>query len=115
MATQTTYVIAGAGLAGAKAAQTLREHGYGGPLTLIGDEKSSLSGAASVSAPIMRITFGLKPDAFVGAFAYGLARGLGELDAVGLGVRCASDSVQRPGTQRSFPREVALDEFLAQA
>ena len=45
-------------------------------------------------------------DAFVGAFAYGLARGLEEIDAVGLGVRCASDSVQRPGTQRSFPRDV---------
>jgi 3-phenylpropionate/trans-cinnamate dioxygenase ferredoxin reductase component len=38
MATHSTYVIAGAGLAGAKAAQTLREHGYDGPLTLIGDE-----------------------------------------------------------------------------
>ena len=45
-------------------------------------------------------------DAFVGAFAYGLARGLDEIDAVRLGVRCASDSVQRPGTQRSFPRGV---------
>jgi 3-phenylpropionate/trans-cinnamate dioxygenase ferredoxin reductase component len=31
-------VIVGAGLAGAKAAQTLRERGYDGPLTLIGDE-----------------------------------------------------------------------------
>jgi ribokinase len=43
-------------------------------------------------------------DAFVGAFAYGLAKGLDELDAVRLGVRCASDSVQRSGTQSSFPR-----------
>jgi len=32
------YVIAGAGLAGAKAAQTLREEGYDGPVVLIGDE-----------------------------------------------------------------------------
>jgi 3-phenylpropionate/trans-cinnamate dioxygenase ferredoxin reductase component len=31
-------VIVGAGLAGAKAAQTLREEGYDGPLVLIGDE-----------------------------------------------------------------------------
>jgi 3-phenylpropionate/trans-cinnamate dioxygenase ferredoxin reductase component len=38
MPTHSTYVIAGAGLAGAKAAQTLREQGYDGPLTLIGDE-----------------------------------------------------------------------------
>ena len=44
-------------------------------------------------------------DAFVGAFAYGLAKGLDELDAVRLGVRCASDSVQRAGTQSSFPRD----------
>src|SRR5690348_7394347 len=45
-------------------------------------------------------------DAFVGAFAYGLARGLDEVAAVRWAVRCASDSVQRPGTQRSFPRDV---------
>jgi ribokinase len=54
-------------------------------------------------------------DAFVGAFAYGLARGLGELEAVRLGVRCASDSVQRPGTQRSFPRGDTLDALPADA
>jgi ribokinase len=50
-------------------------------------------------------------DAFVGAFAYGLARGLDEIDAVRLGVRCASDSVQRAGTQRSFPCGVGAGEF----
>ena len=33
----------------------------------------------------------------------GLALGLSELDAVRLGVACASDSVGRPGTQASFP------------
>ncbi len=32
------YVIAGASLAGAKAAETLREEGFGGPLVLIGEE-----------------------------------------------------------------------------
>ncbi len=42
-------------------------------------------------------------DAFVGAFAVGLALGLSELAAVHLGIRCASDSVTRPGTQASFP------------
>lgn len=41
-------------------------------------------------------------DAFVGAFAVGLALGLPEPAAVQLGVRCASDSVTRPGTQASF-------------
>jgi len=34
-------------------------------------------------------------DAFVGAFAYGLAAGLDELTAVRLGIACASDSVTR--------------------
>jgi ribokinase len=52
-------------------------------------------------------------DAFVGAFAYGLAVGLDELGAVRLGVRCASDSVQRPGTQSSFPRWDDLEAILA--
>lgn len=41
-------------------------------------------------------------DAFVGAFAYGLAAGLDELTAARLGVACASDSVTRRGTQSSF-------------
>jgi 3-phenylpropionate/trans-cinnamate dioxygenase ferredoxin reductase subunit len=35
---EPSYVIAGASLAGAKAAQTLREEGFGGPITLLGDE-----------------------------------------------------------------------------
>ena len=48
-------------------------------------------------------------DAFVGAFAYGLAAGLDELSAVRLGVLCACDSVTKPGTQSSFasPEEAA--------
>src|ERR1700678_964644 len=33
-----TFVIVGAGLAGAKAAETLRDEGFGGPIVLIGDE-----------------------------------------------------------------------------
>ncbi len=43
-------------------------------------------------------------DAFVGAFAVGLGLGLTDLDAVRLGIACASASVTRPGTQASFPR-----------
>lgn len=38
MATEQTFVIVGASLAGAKAAQTLREEGFTGRLVLIGDE-----------------------------------------------------------------------------
>jgi ribokinase len=51
-------------------------------------------------------------DAFVGAFAYGLAAGLAEIDAVRLGVRCASDSVTRAGTQSSFPDVDRSQELL---
>src|SRR4051812_42936621 len=38
MAERRTFVIAGAGLAGAKAAETLREEGFTGRVLLIGDE-----------------------------------------------------------------------------
>jgi ribokinase len=41
-------------------------------------------------------------DAFVGAFAVGLATGLDERAAVRLAIACASDSVTRGGTQSSF-------------
>ncbi|MEO5877565.1 MAG: FAD-dependent oxidoreductase, partial [Streptosporangiaceae bacterium] len=34
-----SYVIVGAGLAGAKAAQTLREEGFGGDIVLVGEEQ----------------------------------------------------------------------------
>jgi len=39
MADDTSYVIAGASLAGAKAAETLRAEGFGGPVVLIGTEE----------------------------------------------------------------------------
>jgi 3-phenylpropionate/trans-cinnamate dioxygenase ferredoxin reductase subunit len=39
MAAQQTYVIIGASLAGAKAAETLREEGFGGAVVLLGDER----------------------------------------------------------------------------
>ena len=47
-------------------------------------------------------------DAFVGAFAVGLGLGWSAVDAARLGCAAAADSVQRPGTQRSFAtRETA--------
>ncbi|TAJ98836.1 MAG: ribokinase [Chloroflexota bacterium] len=52
-------------------------------------------------------------DAFVGAFAVGMALGLPELDALRLGIACASDSVTRPGTQSSFPDPAAAAAILA--
>ncbi len=51
-------------------------------------------------------------DAFVGAFAYALAAGMHELDAVALGMDCAGDSVTRPGTQTSFPNTDRAQELL---
>ena len=58
-------------------------------------------------------------DAFVGAFAVGLAGGLNERAAVRLGIACASDSVTRHGTQSSFAsREAAagiLEEIRSEA
>jgi ribokinase len=42
-------------------------------------------------------------DAFVGAFAVGLALGVPAVSAARLGVACASDSVTRPGAQASYP------------
>ena len=38
MSAQQTFVIVGAGLAGAKAAEALRTNGFGGNVILIGDE-----------------------------------------------------------------------------
>lgn len=54
-------------------------------------------------------------DAFVGAFAHGLATGLGETECVRLGCACASISVTRPGTQASFPGPHELEPARAWA
>jgi ribokinase len=54
-------------------------------------------------------------DAFVGAFAFGLAAGLDELAAIRLAVACASDSVTRPGTQASYPGRKRAAAILADA
>jgi ribokinase len=51
-------------------------------------------------------------DAFVGAFAFGLAAGLDEAAAMRLGIACASDSVTRPGTQSSFASPEAARKLI---
>ena len=51
-------------------------------------------------------------DAFVGAFAYGLARGKSPAKAAELGCRSASISVTRRGTQTSFPSSNELAEVV---
>jgi len=52
-------------------------------------------------------------DALVGAFAVGLGLGWPPIDAVRLGVACASHSVTRGGTQTSFPDRARAAAILA--
>jgi ribokinase len=52
-------------------------------------------------------------DAFVGAFAVGLALGRSPLAAVRLGNVAAADSVTRRGTQASYPDRSAAAGILA--
>jgi ribokinase len=51
-------------------------------------------------------------DAFVGAFAYGLAQGMPVQDAAVLGCACAAASVTREGTQSSFSSPTELAELI---
>lgn len=51
-------------------------------------------------------------DAFVGGLAVGLARGLDLEPAMRLACALASDSVQRPGTQKSFPSASAAARIV---
>jgi ribokinase len=53
-------------------------------------------------------------DAFVGAFAFGLASGWDEVDAVRLGCAIAAESVLRPGTQSSFPDPARCRAIVAE-
>jgi len=52
-------------------------------------------------------------DAFVGAFAIGLAEGWDAVDAARLGAAFAADSVTRPGTQSSFADHAGAAAILA--
>ena len=45
MTTQPSFIIVGGGLAGAIAAQTLREEGFDGRITLLGEEPHVLTNA----------------------------------------------------------------------
>ena len=51
-------------------------------------------------------------DAFVGAFAVGLAAHLSDEKAIALGCACASESVTRKGTQSSYPTPAQAQEIL---
>lgn len=76
-----------------------------------------VSGEGSVervpAVPVQAIDTTGAGDAFVGAFAFGLASGLDEQRAFRLGIECASDSVTRPGTQTSFASREGAAAILA--
>jgi 3-phenylpropionate/trans-cinnamate dioxygenase ferredoxin reductase subunit len=61
MTREQTFVIVGAGLAGAKAAETLREEGYDGRLILIGDESERPYERPPLSKEYLRRETGEKP------------------------------------------------------
>ena len=68
-----------------------------------------------VSAPkVVAIDSTGAGDAFVGAFAYGIASGMDEIAAINLGCLCASDSVTRKGTQSSYPTKAQIDVLIAE-
>jgi ribokinase len=52
-------------------------------------------------------------DAFVGSFAYALARSVNPETAAQFACGCAASSVTRRGTQSSFPRDTEVDELEA--
>lgn len=54
-------------------------------------------------------------DAFVGAFAFGLAAGSDAMRALRLGILCASDSVAKTGTQSSFASAEEAAALFARA
>lgn len=51
-------------------------------------------------------------DSFVGAFAYALASGFSEAEAIRLGCLCASKGVTRLGTQSSYPTAEEAAELI---
>jgi ribokinase len=91
---------------GARVVVTLGARGA----ALLGDDGAVRRIAAE---PVQAVDTTGAGDAFIGAFAFGLARGLPAGASVRLGLRCATDSVLRPGTQASFPRGAALEPLLA--
>ena len=67
------------------------------------------------AAPVKAIDTTGAGDAFVGAFAFGLAAGVDDVRALRLAIACASDSVTRTGTQRSYASAEAAREMVRKA
>ena len=69
--------------------------------------------ARVAAAPVTPVDTTGAGDAFVGAFAVGLALGWDPVDAARLGSAFAGDSVTRPGTQASFATREDAARILA--
>lgn len=70
---------------------------------------------AVAAPPVVAIDTTGAGDAFVGGLAVGLARGLELESAMRAACALASDSVQRPGTQKSFPTASAATRIIQEA
>ena len=100
------------------AARTLLARGAGQVIITLGERGSLLvtaSEAHHVPAPSVKAvdTTGAG-DAFVGSLAYFLAAGAPILEAMQRANQIAAHSVQRPGTQTSFPSAAELPPALLQ-
>lgn len=100
------------------AARTLLARGAGQVIITLGERGSLLvtaSAAHHVPAPSVKAvdTTGAG-DAFVGSLAYFLAAGAPILEAMQRANQIAALSVQRPGTQTSFPNAAELPPALLQ-
>ncbi|MFN8488396.1 MAG: ribokinase [Caldilineaceae bacterium] len=100
------------------AARMLLAHGAGQVIITLGERGSLLvtaQGAQHVPAPqVKAIDTTGAGDAFVGSLAYFLAAGAPLVDAMQRASQIAARSVQRPGTQSSFPSATELPPALLQ-
>ncbi|MEO5842472.1 MAG: ribokinase [Acidimicrobiales bacterium] len=99
-----------------RAARALRDRGAGAAIVTLGERGAMLvdgGPAASVAAQsVLAVDTTGAGDAFVGSFAFFLARGLEARVAMARAGRVASISVQRRGAQPSFPRADELPADL---
>lgn len=100
-----------------RAAEALRGMGAAGVVITLGERGALLSGPEGTRhVPAMRAgevveTTGAG-DAFAGAFAAGLSRGLEPVEAVRFGCAGAAISVTRPGTAPSMPSREEIEVLL---
>jgi len=81
-----------------------------GALLYLPDEEMKVETIPTTSVTVKDTTGA--GDAFCGAFAYGISNGFEPKEAIALANALASDSVQRNGTQRSYPRGEDLKKLV---